>query len=173
MPRSKVKLAFIVNNSTRRAAYRKRKKGMLKKIDELSTLCGIEACAIIYSSYDPEPVAWPSERGVHKVLGRLKNMSESDQNKKMVNQKSLITKKIQKCQEQLDKLVKENKKKEMTMFMIHCLNAGTVLPDSIKFDMNNSHGLDMVANAMQWQLFKDWLNDDDETVVPPSFGDAN
>jgi len=49
MTRKKVQPAFISFDSARKLTYKKMKKGMLKKIDEPSTLCGIEACAIVYS----------------------------------------------------------------------------------------------------------------------------
>ncbi|KAF5764506.1 putative transcription factor MADS-type1 family [Helianthus annuus] len=52
MTRKKVKLAFIMNDSARKATYKKRKKGLMKKVNELSTLCGIDACVIIYSPYE-------------------------------------------------------------------------------------------------------------------------
>lgn len=86
MARRKVKREYIVNDSARKTTYRKRKKGLIKKVDELSTLCGIEACAIIYSPFEPQPVVWPSPPGVQKALERLKTMPELEQSKKMVNQ---------------------------------------------------------------------------------------
>ncbi|KAJ6434469.1 hypothetical protein OIU84_018060 [Salix udensis] len=55
MTRKKVKLAYITNDSARKATFKKRKKGLMKKVSELSTLCGIEACAIICSPYDAQP----------------------------------------------------------------------------------------------------------------------
>ncbi|CAA7052359.1 unnamed protein product [Microthlaspi erraticum] len=55
MTRSKVKLEFISNDASRKNTFRKRNKGLLKKVNELSTLCGIPACAIIYSPYNTNP----------------------------------------------------------------------------------------------------------------------
>ncbi|MBA0729100.1 hypothetical protein Golax_025374 [Gossypium laxum] len=55
MIRKKVKLAYITNDSSRKGNYRKRKKGLMRKMSELSTLCGIGACAIIYSPYESQP----------------------------------------------------------------------------------------------------------------------
>ena len=39
----------------------------MKKVSELSTLCGIEACAIVYSPYDAQPEVWPSPIVVQHV----------------------------------------------------------------------------------------------------------
>ena len=61
MTRRKTKLTFIANDTERKTSYKKRKKSLLKKTEELSTLCGIEACAIVYGPDDPQPETWPSE----------------------------------------------------------------------------------------------------------------
>ncbi|PPS09441.1 hypothetical protein GOBAR_AA11200 [Gossypium barbadense] len=55
MIRKKVKLAYITNDSSRKATYKKRKKGLMKKMSELSTFCGINACAIMCSHYESQP----------------------------------------------------------------------------------------------------------------------
>ncbi|MBA0875894.1 hypothetical protein Goshw_003691 [Gossypium schwendimanii] len=60
MIRKKVKLAYITNDSSRKATYKKRKKGLMKKMSELSTYCGIDTCAIMYSPYESETEFWPS-----------------------------------------------------------------------------------------------------------------
>ncbi|GAU42869.1 hypothetical protein TSUD_13370 [Trifolium subterraneum] len=64
MARKKVKLAYITCNSKRRETFRKRKSGIMKKVSELSTLCGIEACVIIYDQNNPQAYVWPSDSGV-------------------------------------------------------------------------------------------------------------
>lgn len=85
MTRKKVKLAYIVNDSARKATFKKRKRGLMKKVSELSTLCGIEACAIVFSPYDAQPELWPSPIGVQRVLSQFKKMPEMEQSKKMVH----------------------------------------------------------------------------------------
>jgi hypothetical protein len=76
MTRKKGKLAFIVNDGARKATYKKRKKGLLKKADELTTLCGIKACAIIYGPNEPQTEIWPSPWGVQSVLSKFRTMPE-------------------------------------------------------------------------------------------------
>ncbi|KAL0384712.1 UNVERIFIED_CONTAM: Agamous-like MADS-box protein [Sesamum radiatum] len=121
MTRKKVKLAFITNDSARKATFKKRKKGLMKKVSELSTLCGIDACAIVYSPYDSHPEAWPDGRGAHRVLAQFKRMPEMEQSKKMVNQESFIHHRITKAAEQLKKLHKDNREKEIIHLMYQCL----------------------------------------------------
>jgi len=103
MARSKVQLAFIVNDVARKAAYKKRKKGLLKKVVELSTLCGIEACAIVYGPYEPQLEIWPSPEGVQFVLSKFMTMNEFQKCKKMMNQETFMTQRVLKVEEKLKK----------------------------------------------------------------------
>ncbi|GMY22888.1 agamous-like MADS-box protein AGL80 [Fagus crenata] len=117
MTRKKVKLAYATNDSARKATFKKRKTGLLKKVGELSTLCGIETCAIIYSPYDTQPEVWPSPMEVQSTIAKFKMMPEMDQSKKMVNQESFLRQRITKAKEQLKKQQRENREKEMTQVM--------------------------------------------------------
>ncbi|XP_058783970.1 agamous-like MADS-box protein AGL80 [Vicia villosa] len=83
MARKKVKIAFIENDTARKSTYKNREKGIVKKVDELATLCGVEACAIIYGPYEPQPEIWPSASGVQNVLSKFMTKSEFEQRKKM------------------------------------------------------------------------------------------
>ncbi|XP_050225289.1 agamous-like MADS-box protein AGL80 [Mercurialis annua] len=136
MTRKKVKLAYITNDSARKATFKKRKAGLLKKVSELSTLCGIEACAIIYSPYDAQPEVWPSPIGVQRVLSQFKNMPEMEQSKKMVNQESFLRQRMGKANEQLKKQRKENREKEVTQVMFQSLT-GRGLNNLNMMDLND------------------------------------
>lgn len=137
MTRKKVKLAFITNDSARKATFKKRKKGLMKKVGELSTLCGIDACAIIYSPYDPQPEVWPSPLGVQRVLAKFRRMPELEQSKKMVNQEGFLRQRIQKAKEQLKKQRKDNREKEMTQLMFQYLSAGKIMHSISMVDLND------------------------------------
>ncbi|CAA2986716.1 agamous-like MADS-box AGL80 [Olea europaea subsp. europaea] len=136
MTRKKVKLAFITNDSARKATLKKRKQGLMKKVSELSTLCGIDICTIIYSPYESQPEVWPDNRGVHRVLAQFKRMPEMEQSKKMVNQESFIRQRIAKASEQLKKQHKENREKEITLVMYQCLT-GEGIQNLMMPDLND------------------------------------
>ncbi|WJX72546.1 hypothetical protein P8452_56414 [Trifolium repens] len=138
MARRKVKLAYIINDSKRRITFNKRKKGLIKKVDEITTLCGIEACAIIFGENNAQPEIWPSPVGVHTVLSRFRGLPETEQSKKMQNQESFLREKIQKGQEQLNKLRNENRRKELTQLMFQCIHASQIA-DNV--GMNDLNGL--------------------------------
>ena len=121
MTRKKVELAYITNDYARKATFKKRKKGLMKKVSELSTLCGIDACAILYSPYDSQPEVWPSSLGVQRVVARFKKMPGMEQSKKMVNQESFLRQRVAKGNEQLKKQRKDNREKEITRVMFQSL----------------------------------------------------
>ncbi|XP_021887773.1 agamous-like MADS-box protein AGL80 [Carica papaya] len=119
MTRKKVKLTYITNNSAKKATFKKRKKELMKKVCELSTLCDVKACAIIYSLYDSQPNLWFSSLGAQHMLVDFKRMPEMEQSKKMVNQKSFLHQKIIKVTDQLKKQCNDNREKEITDIMIY------------------------------------------------------
>ncbi|CAK8566083.1 unnamed protein product [Lathyrus sativus] len=138
MTRTKVKLAFIENNSARKATYNKRKKSLVKKVDELTTLCGIDACAIIYGPYDSRPVIWPSPSGVQEVLSKFRTASEIGQSKKIVNQESFLKQRISKVEKQLEKKWSDNREQETTMLMFQCLYAANTVSNHMSLgDLND------------------------------------
>ncbi|TYI16122.1 hypothetical protein ES332_A08G232900v1 [Gossypium tomentosum] len=122
MTRKNVKLAYITNDSARKATYKKRKKGLMKKVSELSTLCGINVCAIMYNPYESQPKVWPSPMGVQRM----------EQSKKMVNQESFLSQRISKATEQLKKHCKDNWEKEMTQVMFNNISGERLLDENMR-----------------------------------------
>ncbi|KAK7301473.1 hypothetical protein RJT34_12338 [Clitoria ternatea] len=126
MGRKKVELELIADDTKRKATFKKRKHGLMKKVQEISILCGIDACAIIYGPNDLEPNIWPSVEGVQEVLIKFMEHPESEKWKNMHNQETFLREKIVKTQKHLKKLKKENNIKEMALHMFQCCNTGKV-----------------------------------------------
>ncbi|CAE5976862.1 unnamed protein product [Arabidopsis arenosa] len=93
----------------------------MKKVHELSTLCGITACTIIYSPYDTSPEVWPSNSGVQKVVSEFKTLPKMDQHKKMVDQEGFLKQRIAKGTDNLRRQRKDNRELEMSEVMFQCL----------------------------------------------------
>ncbi|KAL6132849.1 hypothetical protein ACLB2K_065088 [Fragaria x ananassa] len=161
MTRKKVKLAFITNDSARKATYKKRKKGLMKKVTELTTLCDIDACAIIYSPYDSQPEVWPSPLGVHRVLAYFKAMPEMEQSKKMMNQESFLRQRINKAHEQLKKQKKDNREMEMARIMFQSLTGNNSLQGLTLSDLTD---LNWVIDQHQKELQLRMKNIKEEVV---------
>ncbi|CAD5332761.1 unnamed protein product [Arabidopsis thaliana] len=68
MGMKKVKLSLIANERSRKTSFMKRKDGIFKKLHELSTLCGVQACALIYSPFIPVPESWPSREDTPNAI---------------------------------------------------------------------------------------------------------
>ncbi|KAK4713867.1 hypothetical protein R3W88_019774 [Solanum pinnatisectum] len=108
MVRKKVKLAFIENNTERRVSYRKRQKEFLTKARELnSTLCDVELATFINGPYHKEPEVFPNHEATTSAFT-----------------------KINKIENELEKVRKENKKMELTNQMYGLLN-GEEMPNSM------------------------------------------
>ncbi|KAI8548214.1 hypothetical protein RHMOL_Rhmol07G0255700 [Rhododendron molle] len=136
MTRSKVNLTYISNDSARRVTFRKRESGLIKKAQEITTLCGIDACAIIFRPNDPEPNVWPSQLEAQRVISRFRNLSPVEQNRKMVDQESFTRQRLEAMNEKVSKLAKENQHKQLTQVMYQCLSGGGFQHLGIE-DLNN------------------------------------
>ena len=112
-----MKLSWIVNDSARKASLKKRRIGLLKKVSELTTLCGVSAFAIIYGPDDEEAAVWPSHQEVQQLLARFQSVPEMEQCRKMMNQDSYLRERSTKSLEQLRKQQKKNKEMEMGHLM--------------------------------------------------------
>ncbi|KAL6993956.1 hypothetical protein U1Q18_012065 [Sarracenia purpurea var. burkii] len=109
----------------------------MKKLNELTILCAIEACTIIFSPYNAEPDVWPSHLGVQRVIARFRKMPEFEQNKKMTNQESFTRQRLNKEEGHLRKLHKENLYKEMTIVMYQCFIGEMMITHLSMLDLND------------------------------------
>ncbi|KAF6142415.1 hypothetical protein GIB67_033842 [Kingdonia uniflora] len=128
----------MVNDSSRRTTYKKREKGLKKKASELSILCGVSACAIIYSQYDPQPNVWPSVSDAHQVISRFRDLPGMEQTRRMTNLESFLRQEISKVEDHLKKLRKENEDADVTNVMLAALrlNANECPPMDL-FDLDH------------------------------------
>ncbi|RDY01925.1 Agamous-like MADS-box protein AGL80, partial [Mucuna pruriens] len=131
MARKKVKLALISDDTARKVTYKKRKKGIIKKVSELTILCGIPACAIISSPFDPMPETWPDSKATKQVIQRYMNASTLDQSKN-INQESFIKQRIAKAHHQLRKQRQDNLDKQNTLSLFQYIQGEEHLPDTIQ-----------------------------------------
>ncbi|XVF55881.1 hypothetical protein PTKIN_Ptkin06aG0072000 [Pterospermum kingtungense] len=137
MTRKKVKLAWIANDNARKASLKKRRLGLLKKVSELTTLCGTQACVIIYSPDESEPMVWPSHAEVQRQLEEFQKMPELERLKKMMNQETYVRERVTKAQEQLRKFQGRNKEVEMGNLMLQ-IDQGKGLNE---LSLSEVHGL--------------------------------
>ncbi|CAM8985796.1 unnamed protein product [Rhodiola kirilowii] len=78
MARGKTKIALIKDDKVLKSTFQKRKKGVIKKVMELTTLCDIIACIVIYGpaigGKPPEIFTWPEDQ--ERVLAAIRMYKE-------------------------------------------------------------------------------------------------
>ncbi|XP_065857448.1 agamous-like MADS-box protein AGL80 [Euphorbia lathyris] len=117
MTRKKTKIAWIANDTARKASLKKRRMGLCKKVQELTTLCGIKAFVIIYSPDEAEPIIWPSRSEVEEMMAKFQSIPEFLRFKKMMSQDSYLKKRVLKIQELTKKDSKKNAEVELSFLM--------------------------------------------------------
>ncbi|XP_026384229.1 agamous-like MADS-box protein AGL80 [Papaver somniferum] len=131
MTRKKIKLAYIADANIRRATFRKRRNGLLKKVSQLSTLCDVSACAVVYGPYEPQPEIWPAKPEAHRVLTRFKNLPKMLGNtEKQLNRESYARNRIDKINEQWKNYQRENRYIEINWIYNHALAGECSIPDA-------------------------------------------
>jgi len=137
MTRNKVNYAFIDDDSKRKISYNKRLKGLLKKSDELKTLCDVEVATVIYGLYRNEPYTFPNNDVVRNTFIKFKELSTLERSKNMMTREEFTMQRIKKLEEQLQKVRKENRVKEMTNEMYEVFKRKNVSVDMNPSDLNN------------------------------------
>ncbi|KAK6918257.1 Transcription factor, MADS-box [Dillenia turbinata] len=86
------KVKLPKNSKGHPLAMQRRKKSLFKKASELSTLCGIDVCIIVYDDQNPKTTieTWPhSCNDVFRMVKRCKGRMSEDREKKLKKEKIL------------------------------------------------------------------------------------
>jgi hypothetical protein len=77
----KIPSKLIEDVPTRETTYNYRLKGLFKKMEQVKTLCGLEACALVLGPGDTKPSIWPSEDIAKDLINKFESFSSSVQSK--------------------------------------------------------------------------------------------
>ncbi|CAN1784922.1 Agamous-like MADS-box protein AGL80 [Linum perenne] len=127
----RVRIARIVNETARKQTLARRIQGLKKKVDELTTLCGVSALCIIYPTVGDhaEPLIWPSNgRQALELLVQFYSIPEMNRHTKMTDHEQYLKEMITKIDEKHMKLIKKNKNME-TAFLMHEFHFGNQMMD--------------------------------------------
>ncbi|KAK1296942.1 Agamous-like MADS-box protein AGL80 [Acorus calamus] len=132
--RSKLKLQFIENKTSRKQTYKKRKKGLSKKVGEMSTLCDVQVCTIINSPDDPDnPAIWPSPSEAQALVERFEALPHHKKN--IMDQTAFLAAETKKQKRNLQKQNKENREIELKVLLGKILNGealGEICEDDLR-----------------------------------------
>ncbi|XP_010478905.1 PREDICTED: agamous-like MADS-box protein AGL86 [Camelina sativa] len=153
--KGRLKLSLIANNYLRKQTFKKRKAGIVKKLHEFTTLCGVKACAVICSPYE-NPVVWPSAEGVQEVVSKVMELPVENQCKYMFNHESYLRREINKAEKKVENLRSDNRETQLRQLMFDCLEgkmnqhpyAATDLQDLRSFIGGYIKKLDSRMNAL-------------------------
>ncbi|XP_023637087.1 MADS-box transcription factor PHERES 2 isoform X1 [Capsella rubella] len=130
----RMKYSLIEDEAARKVLFYERKREIIKKLSELSTLCGVKTCGVIYSPYNPELEAWPSREGAEGVITEFMEVPVAKRTERMVSQEAFLRERIASVQLQLQKLRAENRDFQIQNIMFGCLRG--------EIDMSNLGELD-------------------------------
>ncbi|MED6106185.1 hypothetical protein PIB30_002637 [Stylosanthes scabra] len=125
----RVKLQLIIDPSSRKATYKKRRAGLLKKIEQLRILCGIKACIVIFGPGDTKPTVWPSVEEASQIVQKFEEIPELERYNRSISHQQYRQQRLVGMEKQLEKLKKLNDQKEMTIFVHQICKEGKLLSD--------------------------------------------
>ncbi|XP_023640356.1 agamous-like MADS-box protein AGL80 [Capsella rubella] len=117
MPRKNVKLAWVENDKARAKSLKQRREALLKKVKELTILCDIQACLIIFSPNEVGPVVWPSVEKARGLLDDFFALPELAQKNKETSIESFLKEKTKTVHKKL--MESDKKNKDSLLFVIH------------------------------------------------------
>ncbi|ESQ29596.1 hypothetical protein EUTSA_v10023913mg [Eutrema salsugineum] len=138
MGKKKLNLAYISDGTVRKASFKHRKKGLMKKLDQLKTICNVDACAVIYDPFNSNPEVWPSNSGVVNVIKKFEMLTEMEKTCRSVNQEGFLSREIAKVKKKSQKLAQENKEGYMRELMFGFLGGNM---EGLCMQDNDRHGL--------------------------------
>ncbi|XP_054776605.1 agamous-like MADS-box protein AGL8 [Prosopis cineraria] len=113
MGRGRLAMKLIEKEKSRKATFQKRKNGIMKKAHELSTLCGVDCCLVVYgpNSVDNLPEIWPRDpREVHRIIKKYE-VKIAEKSPKKYNVMEFFKDRKNKVEAEASKLQKERLRK--------------------------------------------------------------
>lgn len=114
----RVKIQWIMDNTKRKAALRRRLPTLLKKTRELAVLCNVPACVIAYCPGEAQPVVWPSPGAAADVVRKYR---EKEISKNVLNGTEFLKQMIEKLKVKLSKIQQQNHDAEIELVVVDFL----------------------------------------------------
>ncbi|KAB2607964.1 agamous-like MADS-box protein AGL36 [Pyrus ussuriensis x Pyrus communis] len=132
----KVKLAWVENDRARKDCFRKRKANLLRKMEEITTLCQVNAFAIVYGQDNNDPTLWPTHPEVEELIKRFFSIPNVKRYKKSLNQETYLLERAVKFRERIKKINKQIREMKGNKLM-HQVHEGKSLNEFERSDMTD------------------------------------
>lgn len=111
MGRARINMELLKNEKSRNLSFHKRMSSLHKKRYELSILCGIKVCMIIYGP-ENRPEIRPQDRAqVLELINKYRKQSKADRKRRTVNISEYYADRKRKAKKELDKIRQINEDK--------------------------------------------------------------
>ncbi|XP_075473868.1 agamous-like MADS-box protein AGL80 [Primulina tabacum] len=94
MPKKIIKHEKISDEKQRKKVYNNRSQGLLKKVNELSILCGIDAAVVIHKRDENNATLWPSPEIYMDRMQKFLNFSTAERERKMVTHDKFLDQRV-------------------------------------------------------------------------------
>ncbi|KAK1317365.1 MADS-box transcription factor PHERES 2 [Acorus calamus] len=120
MPKKKLNLTWIPTDSVRRSTLNKRRKGLSKKMSEITTLCRVMGSMAIYSPEKEEPVeVWPPNKAeAETVFQDYMQLPEYERNRKNLDMQSLFQQRLARSRDQWTRIEGENRAMQLDVYVL-------------------------------------------------------
>ncbi|KAK1293489.1 MADS-box transcription factor PHERES 2 [Acorus calamus] len=120
MPKKKLNLTWIPTDSIRRSTLNKRRKGLSKKMSEITTLCRVMGSMAIYSPEKEEPVeVWPPNKSeAETVFQDYMQLPEYERNRKNLDMQSLFQQRLARSRDQWTRIEGENRAMQLDVYVL-------------------------------------------------------
>lgn len=136
----------------RKASFKKRTNGLVKKVVEVSTLCGVDACVVVHSEDNMLAQVWPSRERALQVYSRYLDHSEVERDRVSFNPVTYTEDRINKMKEQIARLQKTNKQEQTEQFV---WKSRVGLVSSEEFHMqDDSHLMSFIKQKSDGFMFR-------------------
>ncbi|CAL5194336.1 unnamed protein product [Lathyrus oleraceus] len=125
----KITSKLIENFSQRKMCYKTRLKGLFTKMEQVTTLCDLQACAVVFGPGDATPSMWPSCDAAEKLIHKFESMPEHARFNNVTDQLSFLKEKGKRLQATLDKIMEDNEDTLMGSYLYQIENESKSLTE--------------------------------------------
>ncbi|KAK1692695.1 hypothetical protein QYE76_009392 [Lolium multiflorum] len=136
----RLKIQRITDEKRRKATLRKRLPIVVKKARELSILCNIPVCLIVYRPGEARPVVWPSPEAASNVVRRYRDLPDLDSCKNNLDIIDFLKQRNEKVRVKLSNVQRQTRDVEINLVLVDFLAGRRKSFDDLPIDIVTAVG---------------------------------